>query len=39
MRKLVIWIAALCIGAILGYLDIPHVDNLTDFIAAIYSQY
>jgi len=37
-RQLVVWIGALIIGAILGYLNIAWLNGLFDFIATVYTR-
>lgn len=38
LRQFVLWMAALVIGAVLGWLHIPALNELFDFIAAVFTR-
>ena len=38
MKKVVIWIAALAVGAVLGLLRIGAIDAVADFVATVYTR-
>ena len=38
MKKVVIWIAALGVGAVLGLLRIGAIDAVADFVATVYTR-
>ena len=38
LRQFILWVAALIIGGILGWLNIPALNNLFDFVAAVFTH-
>ena len=38
MRKIIVWIGALVIGALLGLLGISWLNEVMDFIASVYTR-
>ena len=38
MKKVVIWIAALAVGTVLGLLRIGAIDAVADFVATVYTR-
>lgn len=36
MRTVVLWLSALVLGAILGHLQVPQIDNLLNFVASVF---